>query len=237
MAENNKNQVLDMGKTAFSLFSFKTKMIIIGVAISIFIVVIVPVVAIMGLFSNNDKQSTQGQGGGNSSNNITVNEVIPPESLKKYINAKFPMPFETWASNKDVVTSKYSPSRTITVNGVTKTSPHTGIDLVVISISNPKICAVLGGKVVVAKAGSTGYGNYVVIEHTLEDNSIIYTLYAHMKQGSIMVAEGSQVQEGQVLGIMGSTGNSTGNHLHFEIRVGENSSSKTVDPFPYLFGE
>lgn len=236
MAENNKNQVLNMGKTTFSIFPFKTKMIIIGVALSIFIVVIVPVAAIMGMFSSNNKQSIQGQGG-SSSNNITVNEVIPPESLKKYINAKFPMPFETWDSNKDVVTSKYSPSRTITVNGVTKTSPHTGIDLVVISISNPKICAVLGGKVVVAKAGNTGYGNYVVIEHTLEDNSIIYTLYAHMKQGTIMVAEGIQVQAGQVLGIMGSTGNSTGNHLHFEIRVGENSSSKTVDPFPYLFGE
>lgn len=239
MAENNKNQVLDIGKTAFSLFSFKTKMIIIGVALSIFIVVIVPVVAIMSIFSSDNKQSTQGQGqgGGNTSNNMIVNEVIPPESLKKYLNAKFPMPFETWDSNKDVVTSKFSPSRTITVNGVTKTSPHTGIDLVVISIGNPKICAVLGGKVVVSKAGNTGYGNYVVIEHTLEDNSIIYTLYAHMKQGTIMVAEGSEIQEGQVLGIMGSTGNSTGAHLHFEIRVGENSSSKTVDPFPYLFGE
>lgn len=60
MAENNKNQVLNMGKTTFSIFPFKTKMIIIGVALSIFIVVIVPVVAIMGMFSSNNKQSIQG---------------------------------------------------------------------------------------------------------------------------------------------------------------------------------
>lgn len=231
----NKNEVLEMGKTAFSLFSFKAKMIIVGVAIGIFIIVIFPIVAMMGTFSNDNKQQAYDGKGGSSS--AIINEVIAPESLKKYINAKFPMPFETWDSNKDVVTSKYSPSRTITVNGVTQTRPHTGIDLVVISINNPKICSVLDGKVVISKAGNTGYGNYVVIQHTLEDNSIIYTLYGHMKEGSIMVAEGNEIKTGQVLGIMGNTGNSTGSHLHFEIRVGENSSSKAIDPYSYLFGD
>lgn len=231
-----KNELIEMGKTAFSLFSFKIKMIIIGIAVGIFIVIIFPVVAIMSAFSNDDTQTNQRQGGGSDSNTI-VNEVIAPESLKKYIDAKFPMPFETWNNEKDVVTSKFSPSRTITVNVQTQTRAHTGIDLVVISIDNPKICAVLEGKVVVARAGNTGYGNYVVIRHTLEDNSTIYTLYGHMKQGSLMVAEGMEIQTGQVLGIMGNTGNSTGSHLHFEIRVGENSSNKTVDPYSYLFGD
>ena len=51
-----------------------------------------------------------------------------------------------------------------------------------------------------------------------------------------MVAEGTEVQAGQVLGIMGSTGNSTGAHLHFEIRMNKNSSSNAVDPYNYLFG-
>ena len=100
MAEN-KNEVLEMGKTAFSLFSFKIKMIIIGVAVGIFIIVIFPVVAIT----------------------IIVNEVV--DGLKKYEGATFPMPFETWESNKDVVTSKFSKSRTIIVNGVTQTRAHT----------------------------------------------------------------------------------------------------------------
>mgnify|MGYP000021955392 FL=1 len=57
-----------------------------------------------------------------------------------------------------------------------------------------------------------------------------------MKQGSLMVAEGTDVKVGQVLGIMGSTGNSTGAHLHFEIRINKNSSSNAVDPYTYLFG-
>lgn len=124
MAEN-KNEVLEMGKTAFSLFSFKIKMIIIGVAVGIFIVVIFPVVAIMSVFSDNDIQSDKKQGGNSSSSSatITVNEVV--DGLKKYEGATFPMPFETWESNKDVVTSKFSKSRTITVNGVTQTRAHT----------------------------------------------------------------------------------------------------------------
>lgn len=124
MAEN-KNEVLEMGKTAFSLFSFKIKMIIIGVVVGIFIVVIFPVVAIMSVFSDNDIQSDKKQGGSSSSasTTITVNEVV--DGLKKYEGATFPMPFETWESSKDVVTSKFSKSRTITVNGVTQTKAHT----------------------------------------------------------------------------------------------------------------
>ena len=124
MAEN-KNEVLEMGKTAFSLFSFKIKMIIIGVAVGIFIVVIFPVLASMSVFSDNDMQSDKKQGGSSSSSvtTITVNEVV--DGLKKYEGATFPMPFETWESSKDVVTSKFSKSRTITVNGVTQTRAHT----------------------------------------------------------------------------------------------------------------
>lgn len=52
-----------------------------------------------------------------------------------------------------------------------------------------------------------------------------------------MVSEGMEVKAGQTLGIMGSTGNSTGPHLHFEVRVNQNSSNNTVDPYPYLFGQ
>lgn len=94
----------------------------------------------------------------------------------------------------------------------------------------------MGGKVIVATAGSTGYGNYVVLEHNLEDGSVIYTLYGHMVQGSIEVSVGEEIEQGRTLGIMGSTGNSTGNHLHFEVRIGANSSNRAVDPFSYLFG-
>ncbi len=57
-----------------------------------------------------------------------------------------------------------------------------------------------------------GYGNLVIIDHNID----YLTLYAHLDQ--IDVAEGDIVAQGQVIGTVGSTGNSTGPHLHFEIR-------------------
>lgn len=75
-----------------------------------------------------------------------------------------------------------------------------------------------------------GYGNYVIIEHT--DGT--YTLYAHMRQNSITVMAGDKVAQGQVIGLMGHSGSSTGQHLHFEVRVGGNSSSNKVDPEDYV---
>ena len=55
-----------------------------------------------------------------------------------------------------------------------------------------------------------------------------------MRDNSICVEQGQIVEEGQVVGIQGSTGNSTGDHLHFEIRLEDKS---TIDPAPYLFSE
>lgn len=241
---DNKNQVAEMGKLGFSLLSFKTKMIIIGVVIGIFLIIIVPVVAIMSIFSPATKNSSQKKGGDKGSNSssgtsvtISVNEVFDEGSLVKYENATFPMPFETWDKSKDVITSRFSKSRTITVNGRVQSGAHTGMDIVCISKASPKICAVASGTVVVAKAGSTGYGNYVVIQHISDEGKRFYTLYGHMVDCSIAVAEGSEVKVGQVLGIMGSTGNSTGPHLHFEVRLNDNTSSSAVNPYPYLFGE
>ena len=73
-----------------------------------------------------------------------------------------------------------------------------------------------------------GYGNYVVISH----GNGIYTLYAHL--ASISVADGQSVTVGQQVGVIGSTGHSTGPHLHFEVRVGGNSTKNRVNPLDYL---
>lgn len=119
---DNKNQVAEIGKLGFSLLSFKTKMIIIGVVIGIFLIVIVPVVAIMSIFTPAPKDSNQKKGGdGDASSSgtsvtISVNEVFDEGNLVKYENAIFPMPFETWNKSKDVVTSRFSKNRTVTVN-------------------------------------------------------------------------------------------------------------------------
>lgn len=228
----SENRVKDLTETVFSFLSIKVKMIIIGICIGL-LILFIGVFAIVGVFANNTNPNSDDD---DKSSSSSSSGVIVAENTYKYTGAKFNMPFEVWDSTKDVITSKFSPKRTIIVNGVTQSKPHTGIDLVVVSKTSPKVCSALEGKVVVATAGSTGYGNYVVLEHKLEDGTTIYTLYGHMVQGSIQVSVGDEVEQGRVLGTMGSTGNSTGNHLHFEVRIGENSSSKTVDPFSYLFG-
>lgn len=90
-------------------------------------------------------------------------------------------------------------------------SNHTGVDL----------CGSLGSKVMAAD----------------EQGNIFYTFYGHMRDNSLQVTKGQQVVVGQVIGIQGSTGNSTGDHLHFEVRKSSGTNKDTIDPAPYLFGE
>ena len=56
-----------------------------------------------------------------------------------------------------------------------------------------------------------------------------------MRDNSLKVEAGQQVYRGQVLGIQGSTGNSTGDHLHFEVRTSGGSNQYAIDPAPFLF--
>ena len=108
-----------------------------------------------------------------------------------------------------------------------KPATHTGIDIPAPK-GTPIHCA-KSGVVTVSCMGSGGYwsyGNYVVVSHS--DGTS--TLYAHM--GSRAVSVGDTVSQGQELGKVGSTGSSTGNHLHFEIRV----NGSRVDPVNYFSG-
>jgi len=108
---------------------------------------------------------------------------------------------------------------------------HTGVD-VNINVVGKSVVAVKSGTVVTSTAlrnssgGYRSYGEYVVINH--HDGTM--TLYAHMLSGSRTVSRGQEVAQGQVIGIVGSTGNSTGPHLHFEVRV----NGSCVNPLPYL---
>lgn len=74
-----------------------------------------------------------------------------------------------------------------------------------------------------------GTGCYVRIKH----NNGLYTLYYHLKTNSIVVNVGDKVKKNQKLGIIGTTGQSTGIHLHFQIDKG--SSSTSINPYDYLF--
>ena len=114
-----------------------------------------------------------------------------------------------------VITSLFGP-RNHPITGVY--SNHGGTDVRAAYGTNIK--AARGG-VVMTSEYHWSYGNYVVVVH---DNGTS-TLYAHMSKRA--VKEGQTVKQGQVLGYVGSTGSSTGNHLHYEVRT-TNSSGKLV---------
>lgn len=107
---------------------------------------------------------------------------------------------------------------------------HTGVDWAI--AKGTPIVAVKAGTVVISKAlkNSNGtyrsYGEYIVIDH--HDGTM--TLYAHGLENSRLVSVNEQVAQGQKIMSVGTTGNSTGYHLHFEVRI----SGKAVDPTNYL---
>ncbi len=142
----------------------------------------------------------------------------------------------------------------------TATYSHAGIDYAIVPQNGKtswqemsagrEVIAVASGKVVAAVdgyydkcdvgkcmgsgyGGSTAFGNYVRILHS--DGT--YSYYAHMKQGSVLVQEGDTVTCGQVIGLVGSSGNSQGPHLHFELRTSEDDGNtnagrpKAYDPY------
>ncbi len=100
---------------------------------------------------------------------------------------------------------------------------HKGIDIASYRRGVP-ILAAANGKVIERGYEAMGYGNYIVIRHAYGFS----TKYAHMSR--IFVNEGDTVTQGQRVGTMGNTGLSTGQHLHFEVRIG----SQVVDPLRFL---
>jgi len=99
---------------------------------------------------------------------------------------------------------------------------HTGIDLV--EPFGTPVYAADDGIVALVGNTSSGYGNYVVIAHA----GGLDTLYGHLSTSLVKV--GQAVTQGTVVGLEGSTGNSTGAHLHFELRINQ----KPINPAPYL---
>lgn len=145
-----------------------------------------------------------------------VNEIIVKGTAKSLASAKqkqtahsagfvFPVPDGVWR-----VSSYYGDGR-----------GHKGIDIC--AKSGTSIFAVANGKVVYS--GWKGdYGNCVIIEHS----NGMRTLYGHAKQLCCNV--GDTVSQGEVIALVGTTGQSSGNHIHFEVIV----NGKNVDPAPYI---
>ncbi|MFC5401701.1 murein hydrolase activator EnvC family protein [Cohnella soli] len=100
---------------------------------------------------------------------------------------------------------------------------HAGLDMA--APKGTPIYAAETGVVIVAQSMS-GYGNCVIIDH----GGGLWTVYGHIMAGGILVDKGETVKRGQKIALVGSTGVSTGYHLHFEVR----KNSEPVDPKPYL---
>ena len=102
---------------------------------------------------------------------------------------------------------------------------HSGIDISDDGIGGQDIVASDCGTVTWAGYDDSGYGNYVIIDH----GNGYYSLYGHCS--AVAVSQGDKVYKGQTIAYVGSTGDSTGDHLHFEIR---RSETDRLDPMEFL---
>lgn len=119
------------------------------------------------------------------------------------------------------------------VFGGSGTETHGGDDIP--APEGTKILAAKDGEIILNQYNNGGYGYYVIIKHS----DGWYTLYGHMVRQSTL-AVGTKVTAGQVIGYVGTTGRSTGNHLHFEIRYGTTGgfwSAEKKEPILYVSKE
>jgi hypothetical protein len=108
---------------------------------------------------------------------------------------------------------------------------HRGIDLA--APDGTPMYAMAGG-VVVEAGPATGFGHWIVIDHTIDDKAYS-TVYGHMWPDGVAVSTGDTVSAGQYIGKVGSAGQSTGPHLHFEVWEGGRLTGGTeTDPQPWL---
>ena len=129
----------------------------------------------------------------------------------------------TWPAMLTVISQGFGPSP-LTFEPPFAGFPHfhTGLDLS--GRMDTPVVAAADGVVVAATPGTTGYGNHIIVDH---GNGVL-TLYGHLDQ--LIATTGETVHKGQLIGLLGTTGNSTGPHLHFEVRV----QNQPVDPIPFL---
>ena len=107
---------------------------------------------------------------------------------------------------------------------------HGAVDFGCGGINGQPVYAVADGYVVTSERLNGSYGNYIIIAHY----NGLYTLYAHGQDGSRTVSAGQTVKQGQQIMRVGTTGNSTGPHLHFEVRTSPGTYSNRVNPMNYL---
>lgn len=107
---------------------------------------------------------------------------------------------------------------------------HKGVDICVSGGSEGKnIIAAQSGKVIQMGYGHWSMGNYIILDH----GNGLFTAYYHASK-LLVSSVGQTVKQGDVIALIGSTGNSTGPHLHFEVRVNKNGTVVQVNPLNYV---
>lgn len=140
-----------------------------------------------------------------TSSEISLMNMDVEEILSKNINIALPV--------TGTVTSIYGAREEVFEN----VGYHTGVDIA--NTMDTPIASATDGVVVLAQSMDKYYGNNIEIEK----DGVIFK-YAHLNQ--INVKEGDEIKQGDIIGLMGSTGASTGSHLHFEVRI----NGRSVDP-------
>lgn len=131
-------------------------------------------------------------------------------------------------------------SRVVQTQGFGNTgysSSHRGVDIASYGGANVNIYAYKNGTVSAVNTDqyASSFGCYVKIYHgTTSDGVAVYTLYAHLQSGSIQVAPGQQITAGSTIARMGTTGNSSGVHLHFEMQTYKNNVLTLNNPNYYI---
>ena len=154
-----------------------------------------------------------GTGGGSTGGGGTVSDGGGTASTGGSFNGSFSWP----VPSGNTITGRYAEQR----SGHT----HSGIDIDGYGCDGCPVVAAAAGKVITSSS-SNGYGNYVVIDH----GNGYTTLYAHMSSNAVVVDQ--YVAAGQTIGFLGATGNASGTHCHFEIRI----NGATVDPEAWFPG-
>lgn len=139
-------------------------------------------------------------------------------SQESFYRANFVLPFDT---TEYTITSPFG-TREDPISSEIK--QHNGIDVVP---QSSNIVAIADGTVIVSSYDPDSSGEHVIIEHKI-DGAIYRSGYLHLKENSRVVNVGDKVKQGQQVGLLGSTGYSTGEHLHLSLQV-YNSKKKTFE--------
>ena len=151
-------------------------------------------------------------------------KIITPSGETGYVSGKYVDEFKEYAVNGGgkYIWPTQTATRITTYFGTHNGKTHNGIDIA--APGGAQIIAVADGKVYKKSYNPDGFGHLLIIEQ----NDGIRAYYAHMQKESFL-SKGDNVKAGDTIGVVGTTGKSTGNHLHLEFRKGD----KRIDPFDY----